>query len=163
MIPKGSLYNDKTRNGGEVAGHHGGMVITTGTAEGAIPFGRGIVKGTSENRVKLPASADDTFRGIAGFSFDAGNLDEETYTDADPVAVCKVGVFSVYFEEEIAEGAPVRLRIANSGSKKAGDFCTSAEAGKTVKLTNVEVTYGTSGPGFGVIRIDGAVAMTADS
>jgi hypothetical protein len=104
--------------------------------EDDIEFGHAVMDGTdAEKQVKLFASATGKFRGVAGYSVDASNIDNSLFDEGDSVPVFDQGVVTVYVEEAVNVGDAVRVRHDATGP---GNFRTSADAGKSVLLTGAE-------------------------
>jgi hypothetical protein len=151
MMEEGRLYGSKELLAGKIAEHRPGEFISTRVAEGVIPFGRAMVRGTAGSQVKLPSSGSGSFVGISGFSFEAGNLDEEAYADKDPVACIENGVAMVYAEEAVGPEDPVRVR--HSEDMRAGyqewGFSVEKASGDASGLANNTTTSGA------IITVDG--------
>ncbi|MBN2824931.1 MAG: hypothetical protein JXQ76_06400 [Campylobacterales bacterium] len=149
-IPKGELYNTKKRTAGEIAIYSKMESITSGVAQEEIAFGGALVKGTDPaNDVKHPSSVTDKFRGVAGYSASASDVENETYFQHDPVAVVESGVVMVYVEEAVTPLSTVRVRYGTGGIQGAfraskvqdeslilrhAQYLDSAEAGEYVPL-----------------------------
>jgi len=161
-IPEGTLYQDGILSAGRIAEHHPAEYITTKIAEGVIPFGRAVVKGTGDNDAVLPSAADDVLLGVAGFSTEAGDIDNEQYSDNDPVAVVETGIVVVYVEEAVSIGDPVRIRHAAATGKVPGSFAVTAEAAKTALVSNAQWKSETTGAGLAQLYINGPFSLTAD-
>jgi len=136
-IPVEGLYLSKALGLGRIAEHNPKTNIRSYAAEGdAIPFGKAVMDGTDpEKQCKLFASGTGKFRGIAGYSTEASDLDNSQYLAKDQVAVVDQGVVTVYAEEAVEIGNPVR--IVHTGEGK-GNFRASALPGNTGILTGAE-------------------------
>jgi hypothetical protein len=112
-IPKGTVYNERSRTAGEIAEHYPAEYISSHPGEGNIPFGRGVVVGSDANSAKIPDDQSGKFIGVAGYSSQASDIENETYNDGDPVAVVKKGIVVVDVEESVEHHDSVRLAMDN--------------------------------------------------
>jgi len=74
-------------------------------AEGAIPFGNGVVKGTDLDQVKNAAAPGDIFRGFAVHKHkepSAVGANDAEYVDEEAVSVLTQGVIWVEYETTLA-------------------------------------------------------------
>ncbi len=127
MIETGTLYGSHELLAGVIAGHHPAEYVSTRVAEGAIPFGCGITRGTGGQQVRVPSSADDVFVGVSRRSIDAGDFDNGKYSDKDPVGNVEIGFVMVRVEEAVGPNSPVRIRHAQeSGTKGSQKWGFSA-------------------------------------
>lgn len=164
-IPKEDLYVSRVMGFGQIPEHNPIENIRSFAAEeDDIKFGRAVMGGTAaESQVKIFGSASGKFKGVALYSTDADDLDNSQYKDHDAVAVLDQGIVNVYVEETIALGNTVRIRHTASGSKVAGSFATTAEAGCTAVLTGAEYrTAGASGTAV-KLYLDPPFTITADT
>lgn len=162
-VPEGKLYNDKVRCGGEIAGHLASEHITSKVAEGTIIFGQAVVRGTEDPQVKTPAAAGNEFMGVAGFSSQASDIDNESYLDGDPLALVQEGIVVVYVEEAVTPDSPVRVRHTAGAGTAPGAFCTTAEAGKTAVLKGAEFKESSEGVGYVTCHLKGIYELVADT
>ncbi len=162
-IDQGRLYGEETLEVGRIAEHHPAEYRMTRVAEGDILFGRAVVKGTEDLAVKAPSASTDLMIGVAGFSTEASDLDNNKYNTDDPVAVVETGVVVVYVEEAVSIGDAVRIRHTASGELVPGSFCKTADAGKTVVVANAVWKSETASAGFAVLYIKGPFPLTADA
>jgi hypothetical protein len=164
-IPKEDLYVGRVLLPGQIPEHNPISNIRSFAAEeDEIEFGRALMAGTAaESQVKIFASATGKFKGVAGYSTEASDLDNSQYDDHDPVAVVDQGLVMVYVEETIALGDTVRIRHTDSGTKVAGSFAKTAEAGYTAVLTGAE--YRSAGASGTAVKLflDPPFTITADS
>ena len=138
-IPKKDLYSNRFGVPGEIYEHNPITMIRSMAAEDdAIKFGRAVMLGSTSDQAKIYASATGVFKGVAGFSTQAGNYDSSEYDTNDPVAVVDQGVVLVFVEEAVQVGDTVRIRHTADGTLVAGSFATTADSGKTVVLTGAE-------------------------
>ena len=135
-IPKEGLYITKVLGLGRIAEHDPKTNIRTLAAEGAdVEFGHGLMDGTNpELQCKLFASSSGKFRGVAGYSTDASELDTSLFAEGDAVPVIDSGVVTVYAEEAISDISTDAVRIKHNASGP-GNFRKSAVAGETVEIT----------------------------
>ena len=146
-----------------------------------IAFGSVVTLNTNgtELSVKKIGGASETIMGIATDSHVFENSGGSIYTlpskDANgligypanqPVNVLSKGVIWVYVNEAVPElNSDVRIRHTTASSKYAGRFDVTADAGKTVKVTNgARWLSTTSGAGLVLLEIDiPALAISADA
>ena len=72
--------------------------VVTGIAEGSIGFGYGVVIGTAQSQVKVPATATDSFRGIALHIHkeqSTAGVQDAQYLDEEAVSVLTQGAVIV--------------------------------------------------------------------
>jgi hypothetical protein len=152
-IPKESLYLERSIGLGRIAEHSPQTHIRSYAAEGSgLAFGRAAMDGTDpEKQIKLYASQTGKFRGIVGYSTEAGDLDNELYQDEDVCAIIDQGIVTVMTEEDVTDitTQSVRIRTDTTGiTASAGVFRVTADSGKTVVLSGAEWrSEGTSGTG----------------
>lgn len=164
-IPESTLYGDGILAAGRIAEHHPAEYIMSKIAEGVVPFGRAVVKGTEDEEAKLPSSGSDMMLGVAGFSTEAGDLDNENYSEGDPLAVVETGIVVVKVEEAVNIGDDVRIRHGEdvlAGSQAWGFGATKTGASAS-GLANDTTTYGAIVVVDGVakeISIVGSAAQT---
>jgi len=124
--------------------------VKSRASEGAIDFGRGVVAGTNdEKQVKIPASSEDIFRGVAVHSHKGGDNYEAKYEDTDAVSVLTRGTIWVETAVPVnndqdaylvAEGANAGkwTNVSTGNIKTGGKFCkTIANAGLTIVEINL--------------------------
>ncbi len=135
-IPKESLYLSKVLGVGRIAEHTENTHIRSYAAEGAdVEFGHAVMDGTDpEKQIKLYASASGKFRGVAGYSTEASELDTSLFAAGDAVPVVDSGIVTVYTEEAIDDISSDAVRIRHN-SAGPGNFCKTAVAGETVQVT----------------------------
>lgn len=139
-IPKESLYTSKVIGPGEVYESNPINNLRSYAAEeDGLKFGRAVMLGTDpEKQVKIYGASSGTFVGVGAYSTQADDLDNSQYKQYDPVSVFDQGVVMVYVEESVEVGDTVRIRHTADGTKVAGSFATTSDAGKTVVLTGAE-------------------------
>ena len=157
-IPEGGLFNDKTRSIGKITQHHPATYIVTGVAECDIPFGSAVVRGDSENGVKLPTDATAKLVGVAAYSFDAAGLEEGMYKEGDAVSVVQIGIVSVKAAEAVKLGDDVRIFPETT----TADFCTTADSGVTLKVTGAEWKSEIADEGLAELYLNGPFELTED-
>jgi len=151
-IPKQSFYNTTKLVAGVIAEHNPKTHIRSFAAEEAgIKFGRAIMQGTEENEAKIFAATGAVFRGVAGYSPWASDLDNSQFSQYDEVPCIESGVVMVHVEEAVTPSSTVRIRHTADGSKVAGSFCTTSDAGKTTVLTGAE--YRSSGASGTAVKL----------
>jgi len=133
-IPVEGFNVNKALGFGRIGTHNPITNIRSYAAEGDdLEFGHAAMDGTDpEKQLKLFASASGVFRGVIGYSTDASNIDNSLFNDKDSVPLIDQGVVTVYVEEAVNVGDAVRIRHDATGP---GNFRTSADAGKTVEVT----------------------------
>ena len=72
------------------------------------------------------------------------------------------GYVQVYVEEAVAIGDPVRVRHTADTGKYAGDFATTADAGKTALLVGAEFASATAAAGIAAIKLTPPFETTDD-
>ena len=161
-IPEGKLYGGGMLSPGRIAEHHPAEYTLTRVAEGDIKFGYAVVKGTGDLDVRVPAAANSQFVGVARWSTEASDFNNESYKAKDPVGVFSTGVPVVCVEEEVKIGDPVRVRLVANGEKIAGRFCKTREAGRTAVINNAE-WHSASKDGVAHLYINGPFTTTMDT
>lgn len=134
-IPVETLYTNKALGLGRIAEHNPLTNIRSFAAENNdVAFGKAVKLGTNkEKQVDIFDVASGVFVGVAGYATDASNIDNQKFNDNDSVPVIDQGVVTVYTEEAITgHGQAVRVRFDATGK---GNFRTTADAGKTVEIT----------------------------
>jgi len=133
-IPKENYYLNKALGFGRIAEHNPLTNIRSFAAEGSdCEFGKALKFGTdNEKQVYNFNAATGVFAGVAGYSIDASDIDNSKFSAGDSVPLIDQGVVTVYAEEAITKGGSVRIRFDATGP---GNFRTSADAGKTVEIT----------------------------
>ena len=163
-IQEEGLYTDKARDLGEIAENRSAEQALSRAAEGAIGFGRAVVEGTKPiEQVKLISGASDVFVGVAAKSFEASDLDNEAYADEDAVGVVTEGVIIVKVEEAVDPTSPVRVRHTDGTGTYAGDFGTTAEAGKTALLSDAKFLGTVTAAGRVALELGKQRTLTADT
>ncbi len=136
-IPVEGLYLSKALGLGRIAEHNPKTNIRTLAAEGDdIPFGHAVMDGTDpETQCKVLSSGTGKFRGVAGYSTEASDLDNSNYEEHDQVAIVDQGVVTVYVEEAVTIGSAVRIR---HDASHYGMFRTTASGTDAGVLTGAE-------------------------
>jgi hypothetical protein len=149
-IPNNELYGG-ILGAGRIAEHHPAEYIISKIAQGVVPFGVAVVKGSVDEQAKLPSSASDKMLGIAAYSTDAGDLDNEKYIDGDPMGVVETGIVVVKVEEAVNIGDPVRVRHGEDtrAGSQAWGFTTTKNGSSNTGLENDTTKYGA------IVVIDG--------
>lgn len=142
-IPKESLYLAKGIGYGRIAEHSPQTHIRSYAAEGSdLSFGRAAMDGTDpEKQVKLFTSQTGKFRGVIGYSTEAGDLDNELYQDEDVCAIIDQGIVTVFVEEAVTNITTQSVRIRSDATgitATAGNFRVTPDTGKTVVLSGAE-------------------------
>jgi hypothetical protein len=97
--------------------------ISTGCAEVAVAFGRGVVTGASADKVKIPTASGDRFRGIAKHTHKEIVNGLARYEATEAVPVLKRGTICVEVNEAVTVDAPAYLVATGTD---AGKFCDTA-------------------------------------
>lgn len=129
-------------------------------AEGAVPFGYGVVAGTADNQVAVASADDETFMGVAIFTHAVEQgIDESAskgeqystgaeYRDGDAVNVLRRGRVYVTVTDDVSAGDTAYVDVTTTGEEgqftndstdnlaTGGVFRTSADSGE---LAVVEV------------------------
>ncbi len=152
-------------NAGGEAINYPAKNIYTRVAEGAIPFGVGVVRSATPGAVKRPSGASLVFEGVARESVEASDLDNSSYSDGDPVGVMDVGIPAVYVEEAVDQNSPVRMRHTEdkTAGYQAWGFSSAKTGASASGLANDATAYTASIVVDGVakaISIVGSAAQT---
>lgn len=151
---------------GRFAQHHPNEYTESRIAEGDVPFGKAIKVGTAATQGKIfGTGATGEFIGVSAHSPKASALSLDKYTDKDALAVHKSGFVTVYVEEAVNAGDPVRVRHTNHASltaKVAGNFAKTAEAGKTLLLEGARFENSVAAAGEAILFLSGSFKTTAD-
>lgn len=116
-------------------------------AEGAVPFGVGVVRGTADHQCAVASAATDEFVGVALFAHVqrqglAGDGEIAQYEDTDPVSVLRRGPVRVEVTAAVAAGDTAHVDVATVGEEgkftnvetanlgPVGKFKTSAASGE---------------------------------
>lgn len=106
----------------------------------AIPFGVALVRGTSGDKAKLPASPADALKviGIALSTYwqdNRGLNDSDGVAPADVLNVIEEGSVWAVPEQDVAKGEPVFMRVAAKGPlAQLGSLRKDADDGTAVRL-----------------------------
>lgn len=135
-IPVEGYYLDNPLGLGRISEHSADTHIRSFAAEGTdVEIGHAVMDGTDpETQMKLFASQTGHFRGVAGYSEDAGDLDNMLFEDGDSLPVIDGGVVTVYTEEAITDISTQAVRVRTNGAG-AGNFLRTADTGNTVAIT----------------------------
>lgn len=164
-IPVADLYMGTNIGLGRFAQHYPNEYTESRIAEGAVPFGKAVQVGTAVTQGKVVAGASGEFIGVAARDPKATNLSTGAYADKDPLAVHKSGFVTVYVEEAVTAGDPVRVRHTNHASlaaKVAGNFATTADPNKTYVLTGARYENSVAAAGEVILFLSGTFSKTAD-
>lgn len=117
---------------------------------GKIPFGIGLIRGTTDSDVKLPAAATDI---IAGISVHTHAVDQRGFTGANDaidtkgsVNILKWGRCRVLIEQPVVSTDPVFVRITPNGAGKLqqGIFRKDDDGGTAIRVRGIRfITSGT--------------------
>jgi len=132
-------------------------------AEDIVPFGRAVVRGSTDNAVKLPEADDELFVGISLLRYGAENplvapgIDPSSlteYNQFDAMAVLSTGYVWVFTEENVTPGSPVYYRYeASGGNTELGRFRTTEEEDKTLLLEGATFETTTLAGNLALIRL----------
>jgi len=150
---------------GRFAMHHPNEYTESKIAEGEIPFGRAIETGTAVTQGKLVGGATGDFLGVSAYNPKASLVSLGKYSDKDALAIHKSGFVTVYVEEAVNAGDPVRVRHTNHASltaKVAGNFAKTAEAGKTLLVEGAKFENSVAAAGEAIVFLSGSFKTTAD-
>lgn len=132
-----------------------------------IPFGVFVVRGTTENKVKLPAAASDEIIGVVESSFWADN---QAMSGADGVAasggqmsVIEQGTVWVQVEEAVSAGDPVYVRFASDGGSNTqkGKVRKSVDSGRARKVHGAKFAIGAGSGGYAMVDL-GALGLESE-
>lgn len=161
-IPAGTLKGGSLNTPGMIAQNHPANHISSSVAIGAIVFGLGLAH--DGEGVSVFDSASDRFAGVAGYSFEASDFDNEAYADADPVAVIRGGVMTVRVGETVSKGDPLLIvHTKISDTANVGRFTKTATAAKTALINGAEVIEGADAGGLAVVFIPEGALLTASA
>jgi hypothetical protein len=144
---------------GNIGDHHIDSMINESGAD--IPFGIGIVQGTSYNEAKTPSAATGQILGVVLRS-DAYQNYSLTGTDGvasgDVMNVLRSGDVWVLPEQTVVPGDPVYCRFTVSSSEELGAFRKDADSGKAVLVKGLSWVKGgsSSSPALLRVRLDQA-------
>lgn len=158
-IPEGGLYNDAILSAGKITEHHPATYTITGHAEGAIPFGVAVVRGTTPEGVKVPTDASAPMVGVAAYSFEASDLDNEKYAADDVVGIVQIGVVSVVVTEAVKPADEVRVILTGDN---AGSFCKTATVAVTAVVKGAEWRHEATDAGLAELYINGPLELIED-
>ena len=77
----------------------------------------------------------------------------------------KSGMVGVYVEEAVSRGDAVRVRIVNHASlaaKVAGNFCKTADTGKTAVVSGAEWVSDSTAAGVVILYLRDSTSLTVD-
>ena len=136
-IPVEGLYLAKALGRGKIAEHNPMTNIRSYAASGVdIAFGLAVMEGVDlDKQVRLFTSGTGKFKGVAGYSISADDLDNGLFTTGDMVPVVDQGVVMVYVEEAVTPSSPVRIRHTGG---TPGAFRTSSSGGASALITGAE-------------------------
>lgn len=166
IIPVNGLDTSGVLGLGQIFEYHAAERVITKAASGAIKFGRAVVLGASGGLGKTVSGASDVFIGVAKYSYEASDFDNLAYADKDVLAVQEIGVIGVYVEEAVTPASVVRVRHTNHASdplKLAGNFCDTADAGKTFVLKGAKYVGTTTEAGTVGLLLTGSFDTVADT
>jgi hypothetical protein len=127
----------------------------------AIPFGVFVARGTSENKVLLPAAATDVLVGVVESSFWAEN---QSLSGSAGVAasggsmnVIESGTVWMPVEEAMAVGDPVYVRFTSDGgdNTQKGKIRNDADSGRARLVHGAKVAIAAASGSFAMIDIAG--------
>ncbi|MCE9501856.1 MAG: hypothetical protein K8R21_15350 [Leptospira sp.] len=165
-ISVSSMYGDPGVGAGRFFEVHPLNHAVTKIAEGTIKFGYALQLGTTGDQAKKFTSSSGKFIGVAGYSTDASDLDNEQYSEKDPLGCVEIGVVMVYVEEAVAIGDPVRVRHTDHASdvtKLCGMFAKTADEDKTALLEGASWKTAATAAGLVPITLNGPFKITADN
>ncbi|MBE7413629.1 MAG: hypothetical protein L6Q54_06320 [Leptospiraceae bacterium] len=159
------LYSQIELGAGKQPQEYPNQYSETGVSGETIPFGKAVGEGSGgKTRLALKSLAIP-FKGVANFSTDAKDPDNNSYLDGDPMGITKTGFIQVKVEEAVTPLSTVRIRVEDHASdvtKTHGNFCTTAEAGKTAKLKGAEFKSTLTSAGVATLFLPDSVEYIAD-
>lgn len=168
-IPIKGLYTDQPRLTGEVSESYPANYTRTNFASGDIPFGVAMMLGLAGESVSVYNDATKKFAGVAVRSPEGRLTDSENiligYKLEDVVGCFYQGIIAVVCEEAVDPTDVVRIRHTNHATdptQVAGQFCTTAEAGKTAVLKGAEFRNVITAAGVVSLYLSGYFEVVAD-
>ncbi len=130
--------------------------LTVRSAEGEIPFGRAVVRGTADRQAKLVSGSSDKFLGVSlrivGVENPLGG-ELTKYDDKEPASVLRKGYVWVVTEQAVVPGDDVYYRHTAPGSEKLGQFRKDADTSNATQLANATFETTAEAGKLAVIRI----------
>lgn len=134
--------------------------VVSGLAEGAIPFGKFVKRGTDkDNQVALPGASGDitALTAVAGVALHDQAREQVSgtaqYADKAAVSVMKKGRFVAKAEQTCVAGDPVYVRYA-AGGLGVGSFGNTAGTSERALLAQAVWVKGAAANALGVIEIN---------
>jgi hypothetical protein len=131
-------------------------IVDSFAAEGAIPYGRGVIRGTADNQCTLADDATEEFLGVSLFTHanEQALAGGAQYADKDAVSVLSFGRVWMDVIDTFEAGAPAYIIVtagANRGKATVDDSGTLGPVGRFLssgdgELGMVEITAALRGP-----------------
>lgn len=138
--------------------------ITTRVAEAIVPYGRAVVRGTTDRGILLPTLSTQEFLGISLAIFGVENpyspppgspLQQTQYNQYDQATVVRKGYVYMYTETNVLPGDPVYYRYsANGGNTVLGRVRNANDAGHTNLMPNATFEQTALAGTFVLVRLD---------
>lgn len=142
---------------GMIARNSDSEVANKGALE-VIPFGRAVVRGTSDETTRLPVDTNSKFIGVALHIHALENPvggEVSSYAVKEVVSVLRRGQVYVKTEQAVVPGDPVYFRFAGTGDK--GAFRKDADTANAKLIPGATFETTADANGLAVIRIYGGL------
>lgn len=159
------LYSDSPLGAGKLPQEYPNQYTESGVAGETIAFGRAVGEHSNGKTMLALETLAIPYKGVSVFSTDAKDPDNDSYLDGDPIGVLKSGFLQVKVEEACNPLSQVRVRVENHASdvtKVHGNFCATAEAGKTARLKGAEFKSTLMTAGIATLFLPDSVEYIAD-
>jgi len=129
-------------------------------AEGAVPFGRFVTKGTNDDQCDLPDATAEISGGVAlGFAVEDTSIEQPDtpvgYADEATVQIMRRGRIWVLTEDAVAAGGDVYVRHgAGGGGSDLGRCRSDADTATATKLPGATFRTSTAAAGMAIVEYD---------
>lgn len=124
---------------GTIASMRGDELVIARIAEGAVPFGALVVRGTGDDQCALPGASADISDNALGFAVNAGDSQSDEYADKTAVNILRSGHIYLTCVDAFSAGDAVQV------GDVTGVIQATAGAGLTALAGAVFVTSGGAG------------------
>jgi hypothetical protein len=165
-IPISGLYTNQSRLIGELTEHHPAPYTRTGFAKADdVLFGHALMLVDNGDFVNMYSDKTLLFAGVSVRSPEASGYDTDRYMEGDVVGCNYTGIIAAMCEEAVNPTSTVRIRHTDHASdvtKTKGQFCTTAENGKTAVLKGAEFRSTISAKGIVELYLSGNFEVIPD-
>lgn len=134
--------------------------VITAIAEGAVPFGKLVVRGTdADKQGKLPGASADvtTVTSVLGIALHAHDREQDSsvaadYKDKEAMSVLRQGRCWVKVEEAVTVGSTVHVRYA-AGGNGVGAFGDTTGTSERAPLARARYMTDAAANGFALIEV----------